>query len=248
MGVFDPIAIGLIAIGHLVCLGGRLSFETILKFTFTLRNMRTLQLAGLLAFILLMVMSCNNSPKNNAETVEAKTDSTIVTESSKGFSKTLELQGFTFDVRTTGEGSIQQLAIQPHGLKMDNSEIELEIDGSVNNAEIADLNADGFPEVLVYTVSAGSGSYGNVIGYSVNEGNSMSAISFPQVADNPKANKGYMGHDEFAIEASALIQRFKLYTESNNNTNPTGKTRRIQYSLKGDAGARKFVVDKITEY
>jgi hypothetical protein len=57
-----------------------------------------------------------------------------------------------------------------------------------------------------------------------------------------------MGHDEFAIEASALIQRFKLYTESDNNINPTGKTRQIQYSLIGDAGARKFVVDKITEF
>lgn len=210
--------------------------------------MKTIQLAVISALIIVMVMSCKNSPKNNAETVEAKADSTSVSENSKGFSKTLELQGFTFDVSTTGEGSIQQLSIQPHGLKNDNNQILMEIDGSVSNAEIDDLNADGYPELLIYTVSAGSGSYGNVIGYSVNEGKSMSAIYFPSVADNPSANNGYMGHDEFAIGESTLIQRFKIYNEGDNNSNPTGKTRQVQYKLKDSESSRKFVVDKIIEY
>lgn len=210
--------------------------------------MKTIQLAFISTLIILMVTGCKNSHTNNAEAVETKTNSTSVSEKSKGFSKTLELQGFTFDVSTTGEGSIQQLAIQPYGLKNDNNQILMEIDGSVRNAEIDDLNADGFPELLIYTVSAGSGSYGNVIGYSVNEGKSMSAIYFPSVADNPSANKGYMGHDEFVIKESALIQRFKIYNEGDNNSNPTGKTRQVQYKLKDSEASRKFVVDKIIEY
>ena len=115
------------------------------------------------------------------------------------FNKNLSLQNINFNVRATGKGSIQELTIQPYGLKTDQKKVILKIDGSVTNAEIEDLNSDGFPEILVYTTSAGSGSYGNVIGYSVNNGKSMSQIYFPPISENPKANKGYMGNDEFAI-------------------------------------------------
>jgi len=164
------------------------------------------------------------------------------------FTKTLFLQNIGFDISTTGKGSIQQLTIQPFGLKTDNKKISMEIEGAVTNAEIEDLNSDGFPEILIYTVSAGSGSYGNVIGYSVNAGKSMSQIYFPPIADNPKANKGYMGHDEFAIVETSLVQRFKTYNDGDTNSNPTGNIRQIQYKLKDGEASRKFVVDKITEY
>ncbi|MBP7174270.1 MAG: PliI family lysozyme inhibitor of I-type lysozyme [Cloacibacterium sp.] len=164
------------------------------------------------------------------------------------FTKTLSLQNITFDVSATGKGSTQKLVIQPFGLKTSNEKITLDIDGKVTNAEIEDLNSDGFPEVLVYTTSAGSGSYGNVIGYSVNNGKSMSQIAFPNIADNPKANKGYMGHDEFAIVETTLVQRFKIYNDGDTNAKPTGKTRQIQYKLKDGEASRKFVVDKILEY
>lgn len=164
------------------------------------------------------------------------------------FTKMLSLQNISFDVSATGKGSTQQLTIQPFGLKIDNKKITMEVDGQVTNAEIEDLNSDGFPEVLVYTTSAGSGSYGNVIGYSVNNGKSMSQIAFPNIADNPKANKGYMGHDEFAIVETTLVQRFKIYNDGDTNAKPTGKTRQIQYKLKDGEASRKFVVDKILEF
>jgi hypothetical protein len=210
--------------------------------------MKSLKSISFSVLIIITVMSCNNPTKNNAEKVEINIDSTSLSKNVKGFSKSLELQGFKFDVTTTGEGSIQQLTIQPYGLKVDSSKIVMEIDGSVSKADINDLNADGFPELLIYTVSAGSGSYGNVIGYSVNEGKSMSPIYFPPIADNPNASKGYMGHDEFEMVELSLIQRFKVYNEGDNNNNPTGKTRQIQYKLKDGGASRKFVVDKIVEY
>ena len=164
------------------------------------------------------------------------------------FTKVLSLQNITFDINATGKGSTQQLTIQPIGLKVDNKKITMEVDEKITNAEIEDLNSDGFPEVLVYTTSAGSGSYGNVIGYSVNNGKSMSSIAFPNIADNPTANKGYMGHDEFAIVENTLVQRFKIYNEGDTNAKPTGKTRQIQYKLKDGEASRKFVVDKILEF
>ncbi|UQD56761.1 PliI family lysozyme inhibitor of I-type lysozyme [Flavobacterium sp. K5-23] len=164
------------------------------------------------------------------------------------FNKSLSLQNIHFDISTTGEGSIQQLIIQPYGLTIDNSKISMTIDGSVTNAEIEDLNSDGFPEILIYTTSAGSGSYGNVIGYSVNNGKSISQIYFPPISENPKANKGYMGHDSFGIVETTLVQRFQTYKEGDPNVSPTGVIRQIQYKLKDGQDSRKFVVDKIVEF
>lgn len=164
------------------------------------------------------------------------------------FAEVLTMQNIGFSVETTGKGSIQQLSVQPFGLKTDNSIVKMEIEGRVTNAEVGDLNCDGFPELLIYTSSAGSGSYGNVIGFSVNNGKSMSQIYFPNITDNPKANKGFMGHDEFAIVETTLVQRFKTYNNNDQNAKPTGVMRQIQYKLKDGEASRKFVIDKIIEF
>ncbi len=164
------------------------------------------------------------------------------------FNKTLSLQNISFEISSTGKGSFQYLKIKPFGLEIDNSEINMKIDGSIVNAEIEDLNSDGFPEILVYSVSAGSGSYGNVIGYSVNNGKSISQIYFPPISENLQVNKGYMGHDAFAIVETTLMQRFQTYNEGDTNANPTGNIRQIQYKLIDGESSRRFVIDKVIEY
>ncbi len=127
------------------------------------------------------------------------------------FQEVLSMNNFGFDIRSAGEGSMQQLKILPYGLTIDNKIITEEIIGNVSDAVIDDLNSDGFPEILIYTTAAGSGSYGNVIGYSVNNGKSMSRISFPNIAENPEAGKGYMGHDQFRIVENTLVQKFHIF-------------------------------------
>lgn len=160
------------------------------------------------------------------------------------FSKILSWKTFAFDVNLTGK----ELTIQPVGLEVDNSKVSHTIEGTVVNAEIGDLNGDGFPEVLVYITADGSGSYGSVIGYSVNNGKSMSQISMPSIADNPKTNKGYMGHDEFAIVENTFNQRFPVYKPGDINAKPTGGTRQVQYKLIDGENSRRFVAVKIAEY
>jgi hypothetical protein len=164
------------------------------------------------------------------------------------FQKTLTLQNISFDIKTTGAGSISQLSMQTKGLELDNQDIALEIDGQVIDAEIEDLNSDGFPEILIYTRSAGSGSYGNVIGYSVNNGKSISQIYFPELSENKEASIGYMGHDEFAIIETSLARRFPVYKDGDTNSNPTGGTRQIQYKMKDGEASRLFVIDNISAF
>jgi len=216
-------------------------------------DMKQLKIIFLTILGALTIIACKNEQgKSNTEKSEIEESSNIehaIQEVQKiVFQKTLTLQNISFDIKTSGEGSISQLSIQPKGLEIDNQNIVLEIDGQVVNAEIEDLNSDGFPEILIYTISAGSGSYGNVIGYSVNNGKSISQIYCPEISENKEASIGYMGHDEFAIIETSLVQRFPVYKDGDTNNNPTGGTRQIQYKLKDGEASRLFVIDKISEY
>ena len=201
----------------------------------------------------LIILACKNgqgkpnTKKNEIEETLNKDDP--IQEGQKTiFRKTLTLQNISFDIKTTGEGSIRELTIEPKGLEIDNQKITLELDGQVINAEIEDLNSDGFPEIIIYTTSAGSGSYGNVIGYSVNNGKSISQIYFPDITENKEVSMGYMGHDEFAIVETTLVRRFPIYMADDLNSNPTGGTRQIQYKLKDGEASRLFVIDKISKF
>lgn len=145
--------------------------------------------------------------------------------------------GITFHVTSPNEGSINEVTITPSGLEVDNSPVTVEIDGTVTGVEVGDLNNDGSPEIYVYATSAGSGSYGSLLAYATNNRKSMTPIYLPPVEENPEASPGYMGHDEFAVIESSLVQRFPIYLEGDTNAQPTGGTRQVQYRLEpGEAG------------
>jgi len=153
------------------------------------------------------------------------------------FEKTLTLQGVSFRVTCPNNSSANMLGIVPSGLEIDNSPISREIDGQVAGAEVADLNADGSPEIYVYVTSAGSGSYGSLVAYSANRRKSLSQIDLPPVVSNGSTWKGYMGHDEFAVVENVLTRRFPVYRPGDTNAKPTGGVRQLQYKLvPGEAG------------
>jgi len=155
------------------------------------------------------------------------------TKSSSGhlYDKTFDLLGISFHVSCPNDSSLSTLTIKPSGLKIDNSTITQEIDGIVIGAEVADVNSDGSPEIYVYTQSAGSGSYGNVIAYSANHKKSLSSIYLPPLSDDKVNSQGYMGHDEFAVVETSFVRRFPLYKKGDTNNKATGGTRQLQYKL-----------------
>ncbi len=205
-------------------------------------NIRNLNLSLLVA---LFSFSCPEK-KSTEQQADAPVDESQL--KTAGFNKTLSLQDITFEIHATKEGSLNRLTIKPSGLEIDNREVVHEIDGTVTDTEVEDLNNDGSPEILVYITSAGSGSYGSVIGYSVNNKKSMSLIYFPPVADNPEISEGYMGHDEFTIMETTFTQHFPVYKPVDTNSNPTGGIRQIQYKLVDGEASRMFKVDKVVEF
>lgn len=216
--------------------------------------------------VLLSVMGCNSETSNTTSTTDStiQTDNTQVVDSNQvveagqpavpetegdasAFHKNLSFKDISFDVKAAGKGSLQQLTIQPSGLSADSRAVTLEVE-PVTGAEVADLNADGYPELLVYTQSAGSGSYGKVVAYSVNNGKSMSRVTFPATSENAQLKQGYMGHDRFTVVNNQLTQTFPLYKEGDANSQPTtGKDRVVTYKLTNGEASRIFVVDQVKE-
>lgn len=165
------------------------------------------------------------------------------------FSKVLNLQGVGFNVSSIKRDDKTILSVFTFGLEESDYNETFDIEGEkVINAEVEDLNSDGSPELFIYTQSDGSGSYGNVYAFSVNDKKSMSQVYFQPTAENSQINKGYMGHDEFSLVETTLAQRFPIYKEGDTNATPTGGTRQISYKLVEGEAMRKLEVDKITEY
>lgn len=146
------------------------------------------------------------------------------------FNRTLSLQGYSFTVKATGEGSQQQLTITTRGGKTPIQPISQTVNGTVIGAEVADLNSNSLPEVYVYVQGAGSGSYGELVAYSVINGKELSPIVLQELSGAPA--KGYMGHDKFQIVEGCLVRNFPIYKPSDSNAKPTGGERQICYKLE----------------
>lgn len=195
---------------------------------------------------LLMSCSFSKNEKTSVSNVSAGESAETVKQEA-GFSAELTYPGSKISFRVSTQGD--SLMIQPSGLSVSNETLYHDITGyTVVNAEIGDLNIDSYPEVFVYLTSDGSGSYGKLIGYSVNNGKSVSQVYLPEISENSEVNKGYMGHDEMAIVENTFCQRFPVYKEGDSNASPTGGTRQIQYKLVDGESGRMLKIDKVVEF
>ncbi len=162
------------------------------------------------------------------------------------FTKTLNWQSMGYRVTSIIEKGYLQLLIEPFGFE-NNDIIKVQLDGSIENAEIEDLDFDDYPEVLVYVSPSKNSTIHKVIGFSPNNGKSFSQITFPVVSDNPKLKIGYNGFDEYAIVENTFVQKFKLFEMKGNTPYETGKIRQIEYKLESGETSKKFVIENITE-
>jgi hypothetical protein len=101
----------------------------------------------------------------------------------------------------------------------------------ITDVFIDDLDGNGFDEIYIITTSAGSGSYGTVLGFASNKDKSLSMINFPEKQEGDRNFEGYMGHDTFKIENQKLVRIFPFYNKGDTNQNPTGGSRKLIYGL-----------------
>ena len=139
----------------------------------------------------------------------------------------------------------------PQGTSLSNISIALkDNEGSVlhfndmdpiNKVLLADLDNNGFDEIYIITLSAGSGSYGNVIGIASTNDKSLTKINFPELTE-PDLKigtnfEGYEGHDIYEIKDKFLIRSFPVKT-------PKPTTRVIKYKLIAEEASFQLVMIK----
>lgn len=170
-------------------------------------------------------------------------DSVLFAEPPTPFEKSNALQGITFRVTSPNTALSNKITLTPAGLSLDNSPITVETNAIVTGAEVADINADGAPEIYIYTKDPAT--HADIVGYSVNNKKSLSQIHLPELEEHAK---GYRGGDEFAVVEGVIARRFPIYPEDSSKTEPTGKTRQLQYKLHAGEAGWLLKVDKAIDF
>lgn len=146
----------------------------------------------------------------------------------------------------------------PVGQSLSNIDImsqnfEYNLNETVENSDpvkkviIADIDDNGFDEIYIFTTSAGSGSYGNILAFSSNKDKSLSMINCPEIQKDDKYSDGYMGHDFFTIINQRLIRYFPIYLEGDSHKNPTGGKREIIYKLFPGEATWQLKIEKVED-
>jgi len=159
------------------------------------------------------------------------------------FLKNLSLQNVFFEVRSIRTDSSPLLTVTTVGLKHQTAPYITPLtDQEVMDAEIEDLNADGSPELLIYTSTQQRDKPVQVIGFSVNKMKSMSMIAMPDLQDNAEVFKEYRGYDECRILENRLMRRFPLAGKSKEGY-PI--YRFITYKMVEGEAMRRFEIESI---
>lgn len=100
--------------------------------------------------------------------------------------------------------------------------------GTISDVWLVDLGRDGVMELLVWTTSAGSGSYGK-IDLLRQRG---TEFEIQEVAElDAEQRSGYMGHDRFEVRSGELSRSFRAHRETDVQARPTGGVRGFRYIL-----------------
>jgi hypothetical protein len=160
------------------------------------------------------------------------------------------MSGKTFSViEEKTSASISKVTVVAKDFTASNDSFSVGEVDPVANILQADLNKDGFEEVYIITRSTGSGSAGNIYGYSSNKDKSISSIHVQEVSgkDLAKGGKfeGYQGHDSIYVKGNLLARQFPVYQGNDSNAAPTGGTRTVYYALKPGEAAWQLAVSSV---
>jgi hypothetical protein len=162
----------------------------------------------------------SNRKKSDSVTPAGKKD--------PGFSKQLQMGKISFHIYSPNNPLHNSIIIQPSGLK-DSTFIQTGVIGNVNDAFIADLNKDGFPEIF-YTTITESGQK-NLLGYASNKNINLSPVYMPDIKEDKKWGTGYRGQDEYKISGGYLLRSFPIFTSTDNRSSSSGGIRELNYRL-----------------
>ena len=102
-------------------------------------------------------------------------------------------------------------------------------DGSVAKAWVSTLkDQEKVHHAIVWCQSAGSGSYGSLAVYEIQQKGRLRKLRLPKT----QKLSGYMGHDRFFTEGNTLYREFPLYQPGDPNSRPSGGSARYMLDWK----------------
>ncbi|MBD2700621.1 hypothetical protein IC229_08240 [Spirosoma sp. BT702] len=145
------------------------------------------------------------------------------------YNKVLTFNRFRFAIATADTGAVRELVVKAYHSELLLTNFRVRIDGAVAGAEVGDLDGNRFPELYVYTVSNGSGSFGRVYAWQFLADRKADIVlngwQLP-VSD------GYMGHDSLWIERDVLCRKYPVYRAGDANAEPSGGIEMKRYKLQ----------------
>lgn len=161
------------------------------------------------------------------------------------FTQTFTHKRQSYAVEVASGVTRSTVTITPKGLTLSNKPVKKEMDGLFTRAEMADLDADGEPEIYVFMKSAETGDYASAFAAASDQGRRIVEVPLPDLAADAKNSSGYRGNDEFAIVEKVLARRFPLHDASGE---ATGTMRQMQYKLVKGATGPELKLEHVAEF
>ena len=148
------------------------------------------------------------------------------------YHKQLNSSEHTFDVISWGSSSIgRYIVLYTNKQKEIYSCIDVPLNGKIEKTWLTDLDKDTIPEVVVASVSEGTGSYGELILYTF-KSNILKKFDVPSL--NSTQLQFYKGNDHFEIKSNKIYRSFIHHKIEDSNAQPTGDTTLIIYKFYND--------------
>jgi hypothetical protein len=131
--------------------------------------------------------------------------------------------------------SQNEVRVKPYGFENSARDLNFYTKGLVYSALVDDLNNDGFPDLVLFIKTDTAGIYGTVYVFASDQNKNIVPIAMPDLMLDGKLDVGYRGHDEFTMMEGTIMRKFPLYKTGDENNNPTGGRRAIQYTIVGNS-------------
>ncbi|AYA36586.1 hypothetical protein D3Y59_05655 [Hymenobacter oligotrophus] len=186
------------------------------------------------AAALLLTASCDSARNATDDATSDAAVSTSVestTPADVTFNRDLTQGEYRFQIQSASLDNGQQLTIRTRrGDALVTDPIRMNVQGSVTDAIMGDLNGNGNPELYVITSGSGTGSFGGVEAYEFVERAFRPVQAPPKLSADLAA--GYSGQDKYEIRGNRLVRTFPV-TSSGTTTagGDASSTRTVEYTL-----------------
>ena len=160
----------------------------------------------------------------------------------KKFDSTSAISNLGFRVTCSNKDDAEnQVNISPKGFK-DMRDFSFPVKGRLRKMLVEDINADGYPDLMLCVYGGANGNMGNIICVASKGNTELQPVRFSDIYSDAKISEGYKGYDEFTVMVGTLMQTFPVYKPDDTDT-PTGGKRVVQYRLaNGENGGLSFKV------